>query len=258
MKQEEQASAPERPVRKKRKKRLRWILIPVGALLLLAGLVAVLYFVKVEKFRVTGNQSLSESQVRELLYPEEEDRRLYKVLYAQISGLRRNEAFDSASVRLQGLTEALITVKESAPAFVVATDATVFYFNQYGIRLPEPQHVEVAYPRLAGIRFAGCEFLKKPAMSPEDGAVFEQCLSIFREISEIGLPTDALMVQDGNFTLSFRKVRVSLGTYRYMREKLHEISYQFDQYEGLKGTLHMEDFDPDDPRQSYHFTVDIE
>ena len=258
MKQEEQASAPERPVRKKRKKRLRWILIPVGALLLLAGLVAVLYFVKVEKFRVTGNQSLSESQVTELLYPEEEDRRLYKVLYAQISGLRRNEAFDSASVRLQGLTEALITVKESAPAFVVATDATVFYFNQYGIRLPEPQHVEVAYPRLAGIRFAGCEFLKKPAMSPEDGAVFEQCLSIFREISEIGLPTDALMVQDGNFTLSFRKVRVSLGTYRYMREKLHEISYQFDQYEGLKGTLHMEDFDPDDPRQSYHFTVDIE
>lgn len=258
MKQEEQASAPERPVRKKRKKRLRWILIPVGALLLLAGLVAVLYFVKVEKFRVTGNQSLSESQVRELLYPEEEDRRLYKVLYAQISGLRRNEAFDSASVRLQGLTEALITVKESAPAFVVATDATVFYFNQYGIRLPEPQHVEVAYPRLAGIRFAGCEFLKKPAMSPEDGAVFEQCLSIFREISEIGLPTDALMVQDGNFTLSFRKVRVSLGTYRYMREKLHEISYQFDQYEGLKGTLHMENFDPDDPRQSYHFTVDIE
>ena len=258
MKQEEQASAPERPVRKKRKKRLRWILIPVGALLLLAGLVAVLYFVKVEKFRVTGNQSLSESQVRELLYPDEEDRRLYKVLYAQISGLRRNEAFDSASVRLQGLTEALITVKESAPAFVVATDATVFYFNQYGIRLPEPQHVEVAYPRLAGIRFAGCEFLKKPAMSPEDGAVFEQCLSIFREISEIGLPTDALMVQDGNFTLSFRKVRVSLGTYRYMREKLHEISYQFDQYEGLKGTLHMEDFDPDDPRQSYHFTVDIE
>ena len=258
MKQEEQASAPERPVRKKRKKRLRWILIPVGVLLLLAGLVAVLYFVKVEKFRVTGNQSLSESQVRELLYPEEEDRRLYKVLYAQISGLRRNEAFDSASVRLQGLTEALITVKESAPAFVVATDATVFYFNQYGIRLPEPQHVEVAYPRLAGIRFAGCEFLKKPAMSPEDGAVFEQCLSIFREISEIGLPTDALMVQDGNFTLSFRKVRVSLGTYRYMREKLHEISYQFDQYEGLKGTLHMENFDPDDPRQSYHFTVDIE
>ena len=258
MKQEEQASAPERPVRKKRKKRLRWILIPVGALLLLAGLVAVLYFVKVEKFRVTGNQSLSESQVRELLYPEEEDRRLYKVLYAQISGLRRNEAFDSASVRLQGLTEALITVKESVPAFVVATDATVFYFNQYGIRLPEPQHVEVAYPRLAGIRFAGCEFLKKPAMSPEDGAVFEQCLSIFREISEIGLPTDALMVQDGNFTLSFRKVRVSLGTYRYMREKLHEISYQFDQYEGLKGTLHMENFDPDDPRQSYHFTVDIE
>ena len=258
MKQEEQASAPERPVRKKRKKRLRWILIPVGALLLLAGLVAVLYFVKVEKFRVTGNQSLSESQVRELLYPEEEDRRLYKVLYAQISGLRRNEAFDSASVRLQGLTEALITVKESVPAFVVATDATVFYFNQYGIRLPEPQHVAVAYPRLAGIRFAGCEFLKKPAMSPEDGAVFEQCLSIFREISEIGLPTDALMVQDGNFTLSFRKVRVSLGTYRYMREKLHEISYQFDQYEGLKGTLHMENFDPDDPRQSYHFTVDIE
>ena len=258
MKQEEQASAPERPVRKKRKKRLRWILIPVGALLLLAGLVAVLYFVKVEKFRVTGNQSLSESQVTELLYPEEEDRRLYKVLYAQISGLRRNEAFDSASVHLQGLTEALITVKESAPAFVVATDATVFYFNHYGIRLPEPQHVEVAYPRLAGIRFSGCEFLKKPAMSPEDAAVFEQCLSIFREISEIGLPTDALMVQDGNFTLSFRKVRVSLGTYRYMREKLHEISYQFAQYEGLKGTLHMENFDPDDQRQSYHFTVDIE
>ena len=66
------------------------------------------------------------------------------------------------------------------------------------------------------------------------------------------------MVQDGNFTLSFRKVRVSLGTYRYMREKLHEISYQFAQYEGLKGTLHMENFDPDDPRQSYYFTVDIE
>ena len=78
MKQEEQASAPERPVRKKRKKRLRWILIPVGALLLLAGLVAVLYFVKVEKFRVTGNQSLSESQVTELLYPEEEDRSTWK------------------------------------------------------------------------------------------------------------------------------------------------------------------------------------
>ena len=258
MKQEEQDPAPKRRPEKGRKKRFIWIIVLAAAVLLAAGAAALLYFVKVERFRVTGSLQLSESQVVELLYPEEEDRRLYKVLYAEIAGLPENQAFDSASIRLKGLTEAVITVKESVPAFVIATDMSVYYFNSHGVRLPEPEHVEVAYPKLAGLKMVRCELLKKPTMSPEDAAVFEQCVSIFRDVREIGLPTDALFVSDGSFTLSFRSVRVSLGTYQYMREKLNETSYIFDQFEGLKGTLHMEDFDPDDPKKGVHFTVDTE
>ena len=244
--------------KEKRRKKLLWILIPSAVVLLAAAAVLVLYFVKVDSFSVKGNLRLSEGQITELLYPEEEDRRLYKVLYGQLAGLRENQAFESASVRLSGLTSAVITVEESEPAFVVATDMSVYYYNRYGIRLPEPEHVEVAYPKLAGVRFTRSDLLKKPAMSPEESAVYEECCLIFRTAALLQLPTDSLFVSDGEFTISFRKVRVSLGTSDYMLEKLHEISYQFDHYEGLSGTLHMEAFDPDDPGQSYWFSVDTD
>lgn len=249
--------AKRRPSRRKRKK-WKWILAAAALVILAVAAALVLYLVKVDKFEVEGNVQLKDSQVTELLYPEEEDTRLYKVLYAQITGLKKNDAFDSASVKVTGLKSAVITVKESAPAFVVATDVSVYYYNKNGIRLPEPEHVEVAYPKLAGVRIIRSELLRQPVLSPEDAATFEHCLEIFRLASELRLPLDFLSVTDGEFTVSFRKVRVMLGGYEYMREKLHEISYQYDQYEGLKGTLHMEGYDPDERGQSYWFVVDPE
>ena len=258
MGQEEREPAPKRPSRKRRKKRWKWILILAAAVLLAAAAGLVLYFVKVERFEVKGNKQLSDALVTGLLYPEEEDTRLYKVLLAQMKGLKKNEAFEAASVKLTGFTSAVITVKESSPAFVIATDMSANYYNSYGIRLPEPEHLEVAYPKLAGLPIIRSEMLKKPVLSPENAAVYEQCLSIFRLASELKLPADSLYVEEDRFTLTFRKVRVSLGTYDNMVEKLHEITYQYDYYEGLSGTLHMEDFDPDQPGQSYWFTVDTE
>lgn len=259
MKQEEKPSAEKRPARKKRKKKNRkWILILAAVILLAAAAVLVLYFVKVKTFEVEGNRQLSDEQVSELFYPEEEDKRLYKVLYNQLSGFRKNEAFDAASVKLSGLQSAVITVKESVPAFVIATDASANYYNSYGVRIPAPEHLEVAYPKLAGIGFIRSDMLKKPVFSSENAAVYEQCCSIFKMTGEVGLPADSLYVQGTQFTLSFRKVRVSLGGYENMLEKLHEITYQYDQYEGLSGVLHMEDFDPDDPYRSYWFSVDTE
>ena len=258
MKQEVRENAEDRPVRKKRKKSRKWILAAAALVLLMAAVILVLYFVKVERFEVKRNQRLSASQITGLLYPEEEDTRLYKVLYAWITGLPKNEAFESASVKLSGLTSAVITVSESAPAFVIATDSYVNYYNSYGIRLPEPEHIETACPKLAGLGFVRSEMLKKPVFSPENGAVFEQCLSIFRMASEMKLPVDHLRTGEGQFTISFGTVRVSLGGYTDMLEKMHEISYMFPQYEGLSGTLHMENFDPDDPDQSYWFSVDTD
>ena len=258
MKQEEREPAGKRPARKRRKKKWKGILILIAAVLLIAAVILVLYFVKVERFEVKGNRQITDSMVQSLLYPEEEDTRLYKVLLGQWRGLKKNEAFETASVRLTGFTSAVITVKESVPAFVIATDMSSNYYNSYGIRLPEPEHLEVVYPKLAGLGFIRSEMLKKPVFSPEDAAVYEQCCSIFRMAAELVLPADSLLVQDGQFTLSFRKVRVSLGSYDHMLEKLHEITYQYDYYEGLSGTLHMENFDPDDPGQSYWFTVDTD
>ena len=258
MEQEERKAAGKRPARKRRKKRWKGILILTAAVLLAAAVILVLYFVKVDRFEVEGNRQIPDAMVTGLLYPDEEDTRLYKVLFAQLRGLGKNEAFESASVKLTGFTSAVITVKESEPAFVIATDVSANYYNRYGIRLPEPEHLEVAYPKLAGLGFVRSEMLEKPVFSPENAAVYEQCLSILRTASELGLPADSLFTQEGRFTLSFRNVRVSLGSFAHMREKLNEITYQYDYYEGLKGTLHMEDFDPDEPGQSYWFVVDTD
>ncbi len=263
MEQEEKRSVREgepvkrRPSRRRRKK-WKWILAAAVLVILAAAAVLVLYLVKVERFEVKGNVQLTDAQVTELLYPEEEDRRLYKVIYAQIKGLRKNDAFDTASVKVSGLKSAVITVKESVPAFVIASDASVYYYNRNGIRLPEPEHVEVAYPKLAGVRIIRSELLKQPVLSPEDAAAFEQCLTVFRLASELKLPLDFVSVLKGEFTVSFRKVRVILGGYEYMREKMYEISYQYSQYDGLHGTLHMEEFDPAEAGQTYWFVVDPE
>ena len=197
MSQEERAPAAKRPSRKRRKKRWKWILVLAAAVLLAAAAALVLYFVKVEQFEVKGNKQLPDALVTGLLYPEEEDTRLYKVLYAQFKGLKKNEAFEAASVKLTGFSSAVITVKESAPAFVIATDMSQNYYNSYGIRLPEPEHLEVAYPKLAGLSVIRSELLKKPVLSPEDAAVYEQCLAIFRTASELGLPVKFVGVGEG-------------------------------------------------------------
>ncbi len=261
--EEDRSQKKHRPRERKERKKLRPaqiagdILISLLMLVLVAAAAVMIYasLTPVKEIRVDGRRYTEEDPLISWYFPTEKSRLLSRLTIRMIRGVTPPPAISSGKIVLLGLNECEIRITEKEAAFTIAMQ------DGSGVLLVTPdgevlRHLEEKPEHLALI--TGIHALFDEPLMPavtDQPETFKHLLKAVRIVREFDFETDELYIQNGSLCLDIGDVTVSLGTDDYLREKLTELMSQIPAFEGLKGTLHLEDYDGG--KNSGRFTFEV-
>ena len=99
-------------------------------------------------------------------------------------------------------------------------------------------------PRIKGIAFDNVELYKKLPVEEED--VFKKILNLTKLLDKYEIAPDSInFSQNLSVTLSFKDANVLLGKDIENDEKIVKLKQLLPDLQGMKGTLHLENYDED-------------
>ena len=219
-----------------------------------AGLIA-LSLIRVETVKVSGNVYAEDTAVEQWFFPDEKSRLLSRIFLRKALGFRRSAAFSESSVRLEGLRSCEVSVKENEAAFTVGMQdgSGILIVTDGGTVLRKTSETPEHLSLITGIYALSDEVLVKAETDRPE--TFSQLLRVIRILREYDIESDTLYVEDGQFCLKMDDVIVNLGTDESLREKLTELGSQIPKLSGLKGTLHLENYDSSKSAGRFTFEV---
>ena len=234
-------------VRKTRSGKMIFFLMFAAGILMLS-----LYLVKTERTSLTGTRYVDEEDALEMLLPESE-RRLSAVLYSMFFGPKKNLLFDSIRIRPDGLHSVRITVSETPADCAVHTELGYAAVNRNGMAAafyescPEELTVLMGFDAKAAARYE--------AVSVSDEERFQEALSLAKSVRTSGIPCEMIVCGSGAFKILTGKLTVDFGSSEYAEQKLTAFLDMYPSLLGLRGTLHLENYDPETDDGKYYFEV---
>ena len=209
----------------------------------------------IEEITVTGNTYTEEEPLIERYFPTEKSRLLSRTFFRGLLDRNTPESMESVKLVLHGTKSCEIRTVEKEAAFTIALrdEEGVVIVTADGAVLTKaaqtPEHLSL----IAGILATNAEPLFK--CETDQPETYDQLIRVIPILREYQLDNDAFYIRNGSFCLDFGEVTVSLGTDQYLREKLTELQNQIPSFAGLKGTLHLEDYDGGKNTDRFTFEV---
>ena len=118
------------------------------------------------------------------------------------------------------------------------------YFDKEGIVVESSSEEIEGIPRIKGIAFDNVELYKKLPVEEED--VFKKILNLTKLLDKYEIAPDSInFSQNLSVTLSFKDANVLLGKDIENDEKIVKLKQLLPDLQGMKGTLHLENYDED-------------
>lgn len=137
-----------------------------------------------------------------------------------------------------------INVYEKAIAGYISYLGRYMYFDRDGIVVESSLEPSAGVPEVLGLDFGYVIIYEK--LPVENEAVFAEILDITQLLDKYDLNADKIFFDsDYNVYLYFSGVEVSIGTSRFIDEKIIQLQYILPSLEGKNGILEMKDFDED-------------
>jgi len=236
-----------------RKRRKAIKIIPlVLAVLLLGSVAAWAAYFPVEIVEVKGTELSDPDKVLEKLIPPEK-RTMLALGLLMVKG---KEVPGIAPWKLQrrSLSEYVLVIREEEPVAVIRSEGHYLGVGISGAVLSVDEERPEGIPLIIGCGISGGETLTMPEV--QDREAYEGLLTYGRAVKNMGLPIVSLQYAEGCYFIHFTDIIVSLGDVLHVESKLRVVQDQMNYYEGLTGTLHLENFDPDSSFERYVFEVD--
>ncbi|MBP5224968.1 MAG: hypothetical protein J6Z38_05235 [Lachnospiraceae bacterium] len=231
----------------------RGLLVLILLILIAGGVMVGAYLLKAEHITVSGNRYCNDDIVISKVFREEDDYRLSTILYRMVAGVPNDGAFESIRVSLTGLQSAAVKVIESKPVAQVLFRENYVFLNESGIVVGSLPVADAELLWLDGTFFTDYADFSFPSTDDPDALL--DALSVAKEASGKGLKPSGIRCEYRTYSLFFKDVEVRIGTTENLSGKLSEIVYQLPKYEGLKGILHMEDYDGKTEKPYFYFEV---
>ncbi len=238
---------------KHRKKSYSWIFFTVTVLILLVACIAFLILMRVERVSVRGNYYSNRETVIGRVFQNEDDYRLYRVLWKQLFGTGEKEAFSSCTVRLTGVQSAEITVVETEAVCQMVLGESHVFLNRNGIVLGSGAGSADLLMELGGFTVLSVSELE-PIRVNNPSALLEG-IEVILALKEQNVRVKSVLYEDGTFSAVIGQVTVLLGTTENIRGKAAELSGQAASFQGLKGIMHLENYLNDDDQKRFYFEV---
>ncbi len=236
------------------------LLVTIAVLILFIGAVTAvllsLYLNYADDAVVCGNVYAKSPDIVSAVFTEDDDTRLLNILIRELNGGYKNGAFTAHfKLELADMKKVTIDVTENKPAAAVAIDENYLIVTETGNVLGKTAEVPAGLREIRGI-----EILEREAFSvPEtaDDALLG-AIDIVVSLDRFEAVGDPVTYRDGGYFITVNDVTVAYGKAEYLNEKAEALNAQTPYYEGLRGTLHMEDYDGSRETEKFYFTVENE
>ena len=227
-----------------RSKIIRRIVI-IGILLLAlgGGAVALHSVYTVRTVYVEGNVHYTEDEIMEIVMSGPlGDNSLYLSLKYRDRGIQDIPFVDVMNVSILAPDTIKITVYEKALAGYVKYLDTYMYFDKDGIVVESSSENYEDVPQITGLDFKSIVLDAK--LEVGNDAVFSQILELTQAFDKYQLGVKKVYFDSSyNVSLYMGNVKVMLGSAADCNDKLYALKQVSEKLTGMKGTLHLENYD---------------
>ncbi|MDE6314755.1 MAG: FtsQ-type POTRA domain-containing protein [Lachnospiraceae bacterium] len=220
----------------------------IGAVILavlMAGIVMVFSLCTIKEISVEGNEHYTEEEIKELVMTHRYDYNTFYFYWRVKNDKIKDIPFiDDIEVSILSRSKVKIKVYEKDIIGYVRHLGYNLYFDKEGVVVESSQEEIEGVPRIKGISFDNVKLYEPLPVEKED--VFKKILNLTKLLAKYEIPPDSInFSKELSVTLSFEDANVLLGKDIENDEKIVKLKQLLPGLEGMKGTLHLENYDED-------------
>ena len=236
--------------------RIRNVLIGIGAAALL---VLIVWCQRIDTVYVKGVDFYTEQEIEAYLFDSKLERNMLFARLKDRFGKNKEIPFVAGyTLEFTGGDTVTVTVYEKSIIGYVDYMGSHIYFDKDGTVVESSSRLLWdGIPLITGLDFDSI-VLYRP-LPVENENAFTQILNLTQLVGKHGILVDKIYF-DARYhaTLYIDQVRVMLGDKSNMEDKIAELSGMLPQLRGLRGVLHLEEYDPAVMNPRYSFIKDEE
>ena len=228
-------------------KKRKFQLAAAAAMLLM---VCLLFSVRITQV-VTGNERYTQEQITDLLFPDSMSRNALLCFWNDRLKEHISIPFvEDYEIVFQALNRVEVIVYEKSVVGYVSYMSSYMYFDKDGIIVESANEALPGIPLITGLKFGQIVLYEKLPL--EEEGIFQEILNLTQILAVNHLQVDR--IQYGRYkdiTLYMKDIEVLLGSGGNLNGKISELRDMLPQLEGVKGILHLEDYDEANIRAGY-------
>lgn len=235
-----------------RKKRIRRIFLPL-LLAAAAGCILYLYSIQITSYTVSGNEEFSAQEIITGIFPGEKPPGTVEVFCKGLFGKENQVPFlESYEITFQDWSTVTIEVKEHQIAGCLDYAGRYLYFSKTGALLKQSEEKKDYIPVYLGILPTTIQ--KYQQIETDREGIFEKINQIAQLLGQYDLQIEQVAIDlNDEVTLYFGNVKVVLGGFTCIEEKVAELYGMYEKLKDMNGTLYLDTYNPDLDNQEFRF-----
>ncbi len=200
-----------------------------------------LYNLKIEKVTFEGNSRLSEEELKEQIFSQEDTNPLLFLIKSMFSEMPSIPFVEEYDIEMESLTSFKITVYEKSIVGYLEYMNSNMYFDKDGIVVENSITVFEDVPLITGIKFDSIVLHSKIPVANDK--LFKLILDVTQLIKKNDIDTQRIHISDSmETTLYIGNVRVALGYNKDLGEKISTLSDILPSMKDVAGELDMREY----------------
>lgn len=218
------------------------IIVSIIAIIIIASVFA-FYFFKIESYEITGNKNYTEEEIQNIIFEKAYEKNAIGAYLNSVFGKKKTIPFvETYDVDVIWPNRVKVTIYEKAITAYIEYMGVNMFFDKDGIIVESSTKLPEGIPLVCGLQFDSMQLHSKLAV--KNDKVFNTILSITQFLDKYSVDVDKIQF-DKNYNIILYKgdIKILLGDGSNIGERIYRLSLVMNKFEGLKGTLYLDDFD---------------
>ncbi|MDD3239564.1 MAG: cell division protein FtsQ/DivIB [Lachnospira sp.] len=230
-------------IRRTKKRQLIRRIVLIAAAVLLTIMAVIYYVFRVETIEYVGNKHYTAEQMDDkLFHGNQPNALLYRLFGVNDDSIPFIQKVD---IEVDWPNKMYITVYEKPIVGYINYMGCNMFFDKDGVVVESSTEEYENVPEILGLKFKSIVLDSK--LDVGNDAVFSQILDLTQSFNKYELNVDKVYFNASyEMTLYMGDVKILLGNDKNLTDKLFELKQMSSKFEGMKGTLHLEDYNGTD------------
>lgn len=209
------------------------------------AVVGIYMFCSIHKVKVVGSTIYTDEEIKQQVldgkYP---NNTVYEVIHNKVKPKKNIPFVESVQVKLTSYDKLQIKVQEKqCVGYIPMEKGGYTYFDENGKVVETSERLLENSIGVTGITLKKAKVGEKVDLKKEQ---LELMVQLLKALNKYEMKITALSFDSmGNATVSYENMQISVGTSKYLEDKMMRLPHILPQLEGQAGTLHLENWSKD-------------